>query len=136
MNRLMSPSEQRKWYASYIGYDIFDNLIQFHCLACKKDFAHDVGQIHFKKELFKIEPCFEKNIICPTCGIETSKELKGFENTFRLTTLGQSKLTELLLIDQKMTDEVCEHRKNIGRNDSCYCGSGKKYKKCCLKDDE
>ncbi|MFC4711151.1 SEC-C metal-binding domain-containing protein [Enterococcus eurekensis] len=23
-------------------------------------------------------------------------------------------------------------RKEIGRNDPCYCGSGKKYKKCCL----
>ncbi len=22
--------------------------------------------------------------------------------------------------------------KNIGRNDMCYCGNGKKYKKCCL----
>lgn len=26
--------------------------------------------------------------------------------------------------------------KNIGRNDPCYCGSGKKYKKCCLKKDQ
>lgn len=24
----------------------------------------------------------------------------------------------------------------IGRNDKCYCGSGKKYKKCCLNKDE
>ncbi|MBM3887262.1 hypothetical protein FJ364_05010 [Candidatus Dependentiae bacterium] len=24
----------------------------------------------------------------------------------------------------------------IGRNDPCYCGSGKKYKKCCLENDE
>ena len=24
----------------------------------------------------------------------------------------------------------------IGRNDPCYCGSGKKYKKCCLAKDE
>lgn len=24
---------------------------------------------------------------------------------------------------------------NIGRNDPCPCGSGKKYKKCCLKND-
>jgi len=24
----------------------------------------------------------------------------------------------------------------IGRNDPCYCGSGKKYKKCCLEKDE
>ena len=23
--------------------------------------------------------------------------------------------------------------KNTGRNDECQCGSGKKYKKCCLK---
>jgi tetratricopeptide (TPR) repeat protein len=24
----------------------------------------------------------------------------------------------------------------VGRNDPCPCGSGKKYKKCCLQDDE
>jgi hypothetical protein len=23
-------------------------------------------------------------------------------------------------------------RRDIGRNDPCYCGSGKKFKKCCL----
>lgn len=23
--------------------------------------------------------------------------------------------------------------KKVGRNDVCYCGSGKKYKKCCYK---
>lgn len=25
---------------------------------------------------------------------------------------------------------------SIGRNDPCYCGSGKKYKKCCEEKDE
>jgi tetratricopeptide (TPR) repeat protein len=25
---------------------------------------------------------------------------------------------------------------NIGRNDPCHCGSGKKYKRCCLDKDE
>ncbi|HHW13378.1 MAG TPA: hypothetical protein GXX28_00395, partial [Firmicutes bacterium] len=24
------------------------------------------------------------------------------------------------------------HKQKIGRNDPCPCGSGKKYKKCCL----
>jgi len=24
----------------------------------------------------------------------------------------------------------------IGRNDVCHCGSGKKYKNCCLKKDD
>ncbi|MBL4941397.1 MAG: SEC-C domain-containing protein [Colwellia sp.] len=23
-------------------------------------------------------------------------------------------------------------QKELGRNDPCHCGSGKKYKKCCL----
>lgn len=26
--------------------------------------------------------------------------------------------------------------KKLGRNDQCHCGSGKKYKKCCLERDE
>lgn len=29
-----------------------------------------------------------------------------------------------------------EPRRKLGRNDPCWCGSGKKYKKCCLKADE
>jgi len=27
-------------------------------------------------------------------------------------------------------------QRNIGRNDTCWCGSGEKYKKCCLRSDE
>jgi SEC-C motif-containing protein len=26
--------------------------------------------------------------------------------------------------------------RNLGRNDPCHCGSGKKYKQCCLGKDE
>lgn len=31
---------------------------------------------------------------------------------------------------------VARERLRSGRNDSCPCGSGRKYKKCCLRDDE
>ena len=24
----------------------------------------------------------------------------------------------------------------LGRNDACWCGSGKKYKKCCMQKDK
>jgi hypothetical protein len=34
-----------------------------------------------------------------------------------------------------MTDPL-ERLKNAGRNDDCPCGSGKKYKKCHLREDE
>jgi SEC-C motif len=27
-------------------------------------------------------------------------------------------------------------RRTLGRNDPCHCGSGKKYKQCCLPKDE
>lgn len=30
------------------------------------------------------------------------------------------------------TQKIREHKK-VGRNDKCPCGSGKKYKNCCLK---
>lgn len=31
---------------------------------------------------------------------------------------------------------VCRQGDKMGRNDPCHCGSGKKYKKCCLAADE
>ena len=33
-------------------------------------------------------------------------------------------------------DDFLERLKNTGRNDICPCGSGKKYKKCHLSEDE
>lgn len=33
-------------------------------------------------------------------------------------------------------DSIHRDKPDIGRNDPCPCGSGKKYKQCCLKKDE
>lgn len=35
-------------------------------------------------------------------------------------------------IIQKREDNYIDVKIDIGRNDLCYCGSGKKYKKCCI----
>ncbi len=35
-------------------------------------------------------------------------------------------------IIQKREDHYINDKIDIGRNDLCYCGSGKKYKKCCI----
>ena len=35
---------------------------------------------------------------------------------------------------QEKRQTIVEGVKEIGRNDPCPCGSGKKYKKCCGKD--
>jgi len=34
------------------------------------------------------------------------------------------------------TGEETAVREKVGRNDPCWCGSGKKYKKCHLNEDE
>jgi hypothetical protein len=33
---------------------------------------------------------------------------------------------------QRLLDLALNRPKDVGRNDPCPCGSGKKYKKCCL----
>jgi len=47
----------------------------------------------------------------------------------------QSKLDELhKKIDNQVEKKIfCEEK--IDRNEKCNCGSGKKYKKCCLNED-
>lgn len=40
---------------------------------------------------------------------------------------------ERLTIEQNAKLESVQPVPKIGRNDLCYCGSGKKYKKCCLQ---
>lgn len=39
---------------------------------------------------------------------------------------------KLINYENKKTTKEMEEVKKIGRNDLCYCGSGKKYKKCCM----
>ncbi|EPY6470449.1 YecA family protein [Clostridium sporogenes] len=43
-------------------------------------------------------------------------------------------ITEIKLEEDKIYEKVekVNHKGKIGRNDPCPCGSGKKYKKCCL----
>src|SRR5262245_11066789 len=36
---------------------------------------------------------------------------------------------------EKKQEDISKHA-DLGRNDPCHCGSGKKYKKCCLAKDE
>ena len=41
-------------------------------------------------------------------------------------------LNGVICMDRKRDTTIVKDRK-VGRNESCPCGSGKKYKKCCLK---
>lgn len=42
-------------------------------------------------------------------------------------------LGQYVTVNELLPNQTREKAKNIGRNDPCTCGSGKKYKKCCGK---
>ena len=64
--------------------------------------------------------------------------LIAFNNTTHLWPLKGHTPDELMAASGKgkviSFDEV--RRQKVGRNDPCPCGSGKKYKNCCLRKDE
>jgi len=45
---------------------------------------------------------------------------------------------QLISVEKKkeIKTEKVINRNKIGRNQKCICGSGKKYKKCCLKKEQ
>lgn len=46
------------------------------------------------------------------------------------------RIQEFIKSEKKKEQQELKKTKEIGRNDLCYCGSGKKYKKCCLNKKE
>jgi len=41
-------------------------------------------------------------------------------------------LNGIVCMDRRIDLTVIREEVKIGRNDPCHCGSGKKYKKCCM----
>ena len=79
-----------------------------------------------------INNVFDKNFKDIREIISTFKEDWTIQNKFSPTmVLYNSKTFEKLIGIQ---NEAAKETKNIGRNELCPCGSGKKYKNCCLKD--
>ena len=60
---------------------------------------------------------------------EKKNEMLGFFKSGKAT-LREKKVTEFPIIEEN-NSKLSRHTK-IGRNSPCPCGSGKKYKKCCL----
>jgi len=61
-----------------------------------------------------------------------------FDDRFRRERAKQAEYRKQLPADDepplpKPVEPIHRENKEIGRNDPCPCGSGKKYKGCCLK---
>jgi hypothetical protein len=70
--------------------------------------------------------------------------LKKFDINFKTREQVKSDIFPIKLVPEKFSSSTANYKndqweqrakKKIGRNDPCPCGSGKKYKKCCLEQD-
>ncbi len=69
----------------------------------------------------------EVELPAPQISLSIGERFKGAISSIANRVIGNRKIGEA--IEQP---SVPQKFNNIGRNDSCPCGSGKKYKKCCL----
>ena len=58
---------------------------------------------------------------------------KGWKKFYTHTLPKFNLIAEKIRVDYNITSSVQSKPKKIGRNDPCPCGSGKKYKNCCMK---
>ncbi len=84
--------------------------------------------VEYKKEglkMFKeMEEAYKAQVLSMIEGINT--------DTIKVVA-EEPKVVQTLITNQEETQEfkpASNEKSNIGRNDPCYCGSGKKYKKC------
>jgi len=63
--------------------------------------------------------------------LRTLCDENGWVNRIKVKPELEVDLKDLTLM-QAESVETKKNEHNLGRNDNCFCGSGKKYKKCCL----
>ena len=61
-----------------------------------------------------------------------SEEMKQFEDSV----ITGDQLAQIRALYNRRPKQLVRKYKKIGRNDRCPCGSGKKYKNCCMNTNE
>ena len=89
--------------------DFIDSIYSYNHEINKVKYINDIiEEIHWWA-------CFEKT-----------------EDEKRKTRIEMKKLEKLIAKENKLKENEIKKPRKIGRNEPCSCGSGKKYKKCCL----
>ena len=128
-------------------YEIIDQYcVMPNCLCSDAvlNFFEEVYHVNrIKKPYFSLRYDYIKQTIEDTIGIEEA-ELNNFREELlwildnklsKKFKIRHKKLKKEVLpyIEEKIKDYKEEdHKRKLGRNELCHCGSGKKYKKCCL----
>ena len=107
--------------------DFLEQLLDFWMEAL----SQKQGAIDFDREVEGAEKRFRKTGYWPvfeSAGI--TKEDIADTLKLAIERLGKSLKSESEISAQELIDTPTE---KIGRNEPCPCGSGKKYKRCCLE---
>jgi uncharacterized protein YchJ len=64
------------------------------------------------------------------------RRLRRWQEVNKISAKGSKKEIESESKDKAMVKVPVVRSDKVGRNESCPCGSGKKYKKCCLLKEE
>ena len=119
---ILNISDNATVNASVIGMCMDEHLVEHHELI-KKCFARKVVDIDHIGDLEDVEIGM---------GLREKRETK------RELTEMNKRLKKMADMMETATDEkeaslpYIQDEPKVGRNDPCLCGSGKKYKKCCL----
>lgn len=110
-------------------------MLEIACGSAKNKFKHLKKIIGIAIDAPKFSKRNSEDFILMDCTKWTEKEKKYYEeanvgfNFFKSGKTFQKTVTEFPTRKKKIEENK---NKKIGRNDPCPCGSGKKYKKCCL----
>lgn len=91
-------------------------------------------ELNAKSKIENIRKAFEKDVVDPSI----AGDLEDVEITLGLRMTRdtpQQRYGILKYIHDSLENfnaNTNQHSKKLGRNNPCHCGSGKKYKKCCL----
>ena len=91
----------------------------------KDIFANENYKIN--KNLYPFKPCYE--YIYDTIGIMEEWQCFRYREDEEYEQSDDNKVCEYIISNRANN---IEKNHDLGRNDLCYCGSGKKYKKCCM----
>ena len=108
------------------------------CPECRKAFETEMyvyyGTNEYNFEKLEDPPAYEPTR-CAVCGKIIKLGDDGFTQSgddYWCERCARKKLPDILAERDGPLIEVPAKRAKIGRNDPCPCGSGKKYKRCCL----
>lgn len=86
-------------------------------------------EYNLTRKIFRLEPVVKPSVLVP----ENATETRGAAITKSPESVSsnQDQSTQELTPSPSPLQQTIKKEQNIGRNDPCPCGSGKKYKKCC-----